>query len=201
VSVSRARALLAEAAGERVRSERHLLVAAALREALAHEPVVVGGTAQDMYTGGVYRETDLDLCGWLEAEEEALLLTELGFVREGRHLTHVASKVAVEFPESEIHGDRSRVVRKEVRPGALVAIIGVEDLYLDRIRQATAPLDPSVDDISAKAALAIAIASFEGIDWAYVVAQIRATEEHDPPLGARMRKVHERIRRKVLRLL
>lgn len=201
MSVSRAEALLAEAATEPVRSERHLLVAAALREVLAHEPVVVGGTAQDVYTGDVYRETDLDLCGWLDPEEESLLATELGFAREGRHLVHLASNVAVEFPESEIQGDESRIMRRQVRPGALVAIIGVEDLYLDRIRQATASLDPGTDGISAKAALAVAIASFEQIDWRYVGGRIRETEERDPHLGTRMRKVHERVRRKVLRLI
>lgn len=201
MSVSRAEALLAEAATEPVRTERHLLVAAALREALAHEPVVVGGTAQDVYTGDMYRETDLDLCGSLEPGEEGLLRTELGFVREGRHLVHAASNVAVEFPESQIQGDASRIMRKEVRPGAIVAIIGVEDLYLDRIRQATAPLDEGADDINARAALAVAIASFEQIDWRYVAGQIRETEERDPHLGTRMRKVHERVRRKVLKLL
>lgn len=201
MSVSRAKALLAEAATEPVRSERHLLVAAALREALAHEPVVVGGTAQDVYTGDVYRETDLDLCGWLDPGEESLLTTELGFVRDGRHLVHLASNVAVEFPESVIQGDQARIVRKEVRSGAIVAIIGVEDLYLDRIRQATTPLETSVDDISAKAALAVAIASFEQIDWRYVGGRIRETEKQDPLLGTRMRKIHERVRRKVLKLV
>ena len=75
------------------------------------------------------------------------------------------------------------------------------NLYLDRIRQATTPLDPSVDDINVKAALAVAIASFEQIDWRYVSGQIRGTEERDPHLGSRMRKVHERVRRQVLRLL
>lgn len=198
MNVSKAKALLAEAEDEQGRTRRHLLVAAALREVLAREPVVVGGTAQDLYTGDVYRETDLDLVGWLTREEELLLIAHLGFVREGRHLSHLASKVAVEFPESKLAGDEARIRHLEVQPGSSVAIISIEDLYLDRVRQATATPTPSPSDVNVNAALAIALASFEDVDWDYVSQHIRETEKGNPSLGKRMRKIHNRIRRKAL---
>lgn len=136
MNVSRAEELLRLADAQEVRLERHLLVAAALREVLAHEPVVVGGTAEEFYTVDEYHETDLDLCTWLSSQEEAFL-SDLGFEQRGRHWVHQTSKVAVEFPESRIAGDETRIRRESVESG-VVAIIGVEDLYLDRVRQATA---------------------------------------------------------------
>jgi hypothetical protein len=104
VSVSRAETLLERASRERDRLLRHLLVAAALREVLEVEPVVVGGTAEEFHSGAPYHETDLDVCGELRGDEPALLRS-LGFRRRGRHWFHDASKVAVEFPDTRIDGD------------------------------------------------------------------------------------------------
>lgn len=174
---------------------RHLLVAAALREVLATEPIVVGGTAQDLYTGEAYVQTDLDVCGWLSDEEQRLLTEELGFVEEGRHFFHEASKVAVEFPESRIDGDESRILRTPIADG-LAAIIGVEDLYVDRVRQATAT--PDDESLSSRSALAIALAAYDEIDWEYVANRIEDTERTDPHLGRPMRRIHKRVRRKML---
>src|SRR2546423_10090694 len=135
VNDSKARQLLVQAAAEGDRLTRHLLVAAALREVLAQEPIVVGGTAEELYTAAGYHETDLDLVGWLTKAEEQLV-ADLGFVKWVRHWVHEASKVPVEFPESRLAGDESRVQRRRVGNGTF-AVIGVDDLYLDRGRQAT----------------------------------------------------------------
>jgi len=198
VSVSRARELLAHAGVEPDRLQRHLLVAAALREVLSREPIVVGGTAEDLYTGDVYVETDLDLCGWVSPEENGLL-RDLGFTRRGRHWFHASSKIAVEFPEPRIDGDEARVVRRAVGSG-IAAVIGVDDLYLDRIRQATAD-ERNADSEAARAALAVAVASYEEIDWRYVERSIEATEKDNPLLGQPMRTVHSRVRRRLLSAL
>jgi len=198
VSVSRANDLLARAANEANRTERHLLVAAALREILDREPVVVGGTAEDLYTGDVYRETDLDLCGWVTVDEEPIL-RKLGFVRDGRHWVHTPSKVAVEFPESEIDGDEACVLRRPTG-GGIAAVIGVDDLYLGRIRQATAD-DRASDGRSARAGLAVALAAYDEIDWRYVERVIGKAEHDDPLLGKPMREVHKKIRRRLLSAL
>jgi len=130
VSVSRAETLLAQAAAERVRLRRHLLVAAALREVL---------------------------CGWVTAEERRVLRA-LGFRRRGRHWFDDASKVAVEFPDSLIEGDEGRVERVKVSSGT-AAIIGVDDLYLDRLRQATT--QTSEESIEFRSALAVPAGALE----------------------------------------
>lgn len=198
MSASRAEALLAAAGDERDRLRRHLLVAAALRDLLEVEPVVVGGTAEEFHSGAPYHETDLDLCGWLQ-EREPGTLQEIGFRRQGRHWVHEASKVAVEFPESRIDGDESRIERVRVGRGT-AAIIGVDDLYVDRLRQATAPFRPE-GSVEFHSALAVAAGAFDRIDRRYVLRRIRYIERSDPPLGRQMRALDTRIRRRVRRAL
>ena len=197
MNVSSAEELLRLASVEEVRLTRHLLVAAALRELLSAEPIVVGGTAEEFYTADEYHETDLDVCAWLSPKEETLL-GDLGFERRGRHWVHLASKVPVEFPEARIDGDETRVRREQIGVGH-AAIIGVEDLYLDRIRQAT--MDPKSDTVSFHSALAIGAAAFEVIDWTYVEGRIRSTVDADPVLGRLMTDIDRRVRRKIRKTL
>lgn len=197
MNVSKARRLLSEAAAARRRLQRHLLVAAALGEVLEQEPIVVGGTAEEFHTAALYHETDLDLVSHV-GKGEASVLERLGFQKHGRHWFHRASKVAVEFPESRLDGDLRRVYRRRVRSGS-VAIIGVDDLYLDRVRQATA--NPTAGSIEYNSALAVGSAAHDRIDWRYVVGRIRATEESDPSLGREMRTIDNRIRRAVRKSL
>jgi hypothetical protein len=193
VNVSKAQELLAEAAVEKKRLDRHLLVAAALREVLAHEPIVVGGTAEELYTAAEYHETDLDLVGWL-SNEEIRVLGDLGFKKWGRHWFHEPSKVAVEFPEAHLAGDPSRVSRRKLRGGE-VAIIGVDDLYLDRVRQATAYRDEGSSEF--RSAVAVGVSAYDRIDWRYVSRHIRETRESDAALGKLMSQLDSKVRRKV----
>lgn len=193
MNVSRAEELLIEAGAKKSRLRRHLLVAAALREVLGEEPIVVGGTAQEFYTRLDYHETDLDLVGWLSKEEEALLI-RLGFERMGRHWFHEPSKVAVEFPGGRLAGEASRVHRRKLGKGT-VALIGVDDLYLDRIRQATA--SPRESSTEFRSAVAVGLAASELIDWRYVDRHLRATRQSDPPLGKAMNRIDSAVRKRI----
>ena len=197
MNVSRAKRLLRLASAENDRLRRHLLVAAALRDVLSNDPIVVGGTAEEFWTADEYHETDLDLCVPLMPDDEALL-ARLGFVRIGRHIRKPGVNVAVEFPESHIEGDESRTVEESVGEGS-ARIIGLDDLYLDRIRQATV----SEDDhrVEFRSALAVAAAGFDRIDWRYVSKAITRTVDHDRFLGERMRNVDRRVRRRVRRAM
>jgi hypothetical protein len=190
VSASNARRLLDLATAEGDSLRRHLLVAAALREVLQREPVVVGGTAEEFHTAAVYHETDLDLVGWLTSDDRRAV-RELGFRKRGRHWFHEASKVAVEFPESVLDGDEARVVRTHIHRGT-AAVIGLDDLYLDRIRRATVSQSERTTEF--RSALAVAATTFDRIDWRYVERRIRATVERDPRLGVAMRGVDRRVR-------
>lgn len=168
-------------------------MAAALRSVLQTEPVVVGGTAEEFQSGAPYHETDLDVCG-VVSERERETLRSLGFRKRGRHWFHEPSQVAVEFPDGRIDGDVDRIERVNVGRGT-AAIIGVDDLYLDRLRQATAPLSDVESTVEFHSALAVATGAFERIDRRYVLGRIRAIEETDARMGASMRRLDSRIRR------
>jgi hypothetical protein len=193
VNGSRAEALLAKAATERNRLRRHLLVAAALTEVLEREPVVVGGTAEEMQAGSPYHETDLDLCGVVKHAERAKLRA-LGFRKDGRHWVHAASDVAVEFPDERIDGEEDRIDRIRLG-GGTAAIIGVDDLYLDRLRQASAPISNVEGSTEFHSALAVATGAFERIDRRYVLRRIREIRRRERRVGERMRALDSRIMR------
>jgi hypothetical protein len=159
---------------------------------------VVGGTAEELHSGAPYHVTDLDVCGRLRPGEPDVL-RDAGFRRRGRHWVHEASDVAVEFLDVMIDGDEARIERIRVGSGT-AAVIGVDDLYLDRLRQATAPLAPE-ESVEFRSALAVAAGAFDRIDRRYVLRRIRALERSDPPLGRRMRALDSRIRRQVRREL
>ena len=192
----KAQSLLASAGRERNRLRRHLLVAAALREILSSEPVVVGGTAEEFWTADEYHETDLDICVSLRESGERELRAA-GFRPDGRHWVREDIAVAVEFPDSKIDGDPDRTILTPVGTGA-ARIIGVDDLYIDRLMQATMRED--VEGIEFHSALAVAAACFEQIDWVYVRKRITSKQESEPAVGVAMRKLDSTIRRRVRRL-
>jgi hypothetical protein len=83
--------------------------------------------------------------------------------------------------------------------GGTVAMIGVDDLYLDRLRQSTAnTIDTSVEF---RSALAVAAGAFEWIDRRYVLRRIRDIERREPSVGRLMRNLDSRIRRRVRAVL
>jgi hypothetical protein len=193
VTASRAKALLRDATRTEDRLERHLRVAAALREVLSREPVVVGGTAEEFQSGAPYHETDLDVCG-VVTEAERATLRSLGFRKRGRHWYHDGSHVAVEFPDDRIDGDEDRIEHVSVGRGE-AAIIGVDDLYVDRLRQATAPISNVESSVEFHSAVAVATGAFERIDRRYVLRRIREIERREGRIGSRMRVLDSRIRR------
>ncbi len=200
-AMARARRLLGRAADcdpgdEDERLRRNLLIAAAMNEVLPVEVVVAGGTAEDFWTADSYHETDVDLVTRSLDNDDKAVLAQLGFLHEGRHWVHQASGVPVEIPEATLKGDVDRIHREDLDPG-VVAIIGVEDLYLDRIRQSTMfPEDETLETY--KSALAIGAANYDYLDWDYVDNAVDTDGEVSPVL---MRMIETRARRAIRRRL
>jgi hypothetical protein len=149
---------------------------------------VVGGTAEEYWAGGEYHPTDLDLCpepstGDLKA------LTKLGLRKRGRHWTREDLPVAVEFPGSGDDIERTVVVRVA---GVEVQIISCEDLYLDRLRQAT--ISWPREDVSFDSAVAIALTNYRSLDWDYVRDQVKAAASTNKKIGTLMAAVNRRVR-------
>lgn len=196
MTVSKAEQLLKRAAREQNRLRRHLLVAAALGESLPHDVIVVGGTAEEYWTSDSYHETDLDVCASILPSDRKTL-ERLNFEKEGRHWYHPGVRVAVEFPDSAIDGDPTRSVLVRVPGGSAARIIGVDDLYIDRLRQAT--MNEGPEDVHFHSTLAIAAACFDVIDWRYVRSRMQAIERNDRLVGSAMKRINKVIRRRARR--
>lgn len=90
-------------------------------------PVLVGGAAVELYTGGAYTTSDLDFVGELP-ESVAARLLGAGFERRGRHWVHEAGKVFLELPGRQLapaaepmRVELGRVEVLTVAPEALLA--------------------------------------------------------------------------------
>jgi hypothetical protein len=198
VSDSKARELLELASSEPERLKRHLLLAAALSEVLVHEPIIVGGTAEEYWTEAEYHETDLDLVAPLSRKDEETL-KRLGFKKAGRHWERPGLAAVVEFPEPVLDGSEDRTVLLSVGPGH-ARIIGLDDLYLDRLRQAT--INEAIEGVEFHSALAVAAARIEEIDWKYVTKRLQdILQREGDRVGGGMKRINSRIRRRVLRAM
>jgi hypothetical protein len=93
-------------------------------------PILVGGGAVELYTGGAYRTGDLDFVGSVPPEVAARL-EEAGFRRQGRHWLHEDGEVFIELPGSTLGtGERSATLR---RGRTQVLLVSPEDLVVDRL--------------------------------------------------------------------
>lgn len=159
--------------------------------------MVVGGTAEEFWGGHEYHETDLDLVGRLTPRHRASLQA-LGFERRGREWIRAGTPFVIEFPDTRIDGDDERIETTRVGGGS-VRIIGLDDLYIDRLKQATA--NESQEDVHFQSALAVAASRYDDINWAYVSSRIAATLKSEPLVGQAMRRRNSRIRSRARRAL
>jgi hypothetical protein len=101
-----------------------------LYEKESSRPILVGGAAVELYTGGAYTTGDLDFVGHVPSRV-AQALEEAGFRREGRHWVHRASETFLELPGSSLEPDEgaARIVLEDSE----VTVIRPEDLIVDRL--------------------------------------------------------------------
>jgi hypothetical protein len=170
--------------------DQRLLVAAAMSAVMSPPPIVVGGTAEEFWTGDEYHPTDLDLIPGPSKADQSALRT-LGFRKEGRHWVRKHIPIATEFPHDETFEVR-RTFDVKIGSG-MVKIIGVDDLYLDRLGQSTSTM--KVEDQHFSSLIAVALTNWEKLDWRYIETRIKETVEAKPALGDSMRTMHRRCRR------
>jgi hypothetical protein len=93
-------------------------------------PVLVGGAALELFTGGVYITGDLDFVGTVPSNVEDAL-TEAGFGLFGRHWIHQEERVSVVFQDKSLERGGRSVERYFGIYRVLV--ISPEDLLIDRL--------------------------------------------------------------------
>ncbi len=94
------------------------------------KPVLVGGAAVELYTGGAYTTGDLDFVGTVPPPV-AERLKEVGFKQRGRHWVHDAEEIFIEFPSSGLDGGEEPIVL-EVE-GERLLVVEPEALVADRL--------------------------------------------------------------------
>jgi hypothetical protein len=194
-SLARAEEILHRAASSPPIDQR-LLIVAAFREVFSMTPVLVGGGAEAYWMSEVYRPTDIDICPRPSRRDERMLRA-LGFSRAGRHWVRSDLLYGIEFPG--VGQDIRRTV--EVQLGdATAVVISCEDLYLDRLRQATMTAETSHRHF--KDAVAVLLTQWEAIEWDYVgsrLHEIAAAE--DALVGNAMRAMHPKVTNEARSLL
>lgn len=172
---------------------QRLLLAAAMTKLLSREPIVVGGTAEEYWAGGEYHPTDLDLCPQ-PSPSDLKALASVGLSKSGRHWIRDDLPVAVEFPGSG--DDIERTIALKVG-GVSILMISCEDLYLDRVRQATVSWPR--EDVSFDAALELALTNYVTMDWDYVRRRLRQSASAARRVGSLMVSVSRRVRSRARR--
>lgn len=137
--------LEAELEGVADQLERRLRFVAVLTAACVargwQPPVVVGGHALEVYTGGGYATVDIDLVSMSEPLEA--ILGEWGFERSGRHWIDAPLGLVVEAPGSRLDpGEREHLTAVRTESGTAY-LIGIENLIIDRLNSC---VHWSVDD-------------------------------------------------------
>ena len=90
------------------------------------------GSAVSFYTGGTYLSRDVDLITSASTQVLGELLTGLGFERRDGTWVHAETDVIVDFQAPPLAGDPERVTQVQTDDGP-VAVIGIEDLLVDRL--------------------------------------------------------------------
>jgi predicted nucleotidyltransferase len=94
-------------------------------------PIVVGGSAVDFYTEGIFPSYDIDLIGSRKVIGE-ILERKFGFNRSGRHWINEQIGIFVEVPGDRLAGNLDKVTTIKVNE-LKVYVIGIEDLIIDRM--------------------------------------------------------------------
>ncbi|CAG0958672.1 MAG: hypothetical protein MPEBLZ_03001 [Candidatus Methanoperedens nitroreducens] len=95
------------------------------------QPIVVGGSAVDFYTEGIYPSYDIDLVSDRKVIGE-ILEHVFDFKQSGKNWINEQIGLYVEVPGSHLAGDKDKVMTIKIE-NLKVYVIGIEDLIIDRL--------------------------------------------------------------------
>lgn len=94
-------------------------------------PVLVGGGAVELYTGGAYTTGDLDFVGAEPGPGVERELRDAGFERHGRHWIHEGAEIFIELPASAL--DEGAGVDEIQVEDLRVKVLAPEAVLVDRL--------------------------------------------------------------------
>jgi len=95
------------------------------------QPIVVGGSAVDFYTEGIYPSHDIDLVSNRKIIGE-ILENVFNFKQRGKNWINEKIGLSVEIPDSHLAGDKDKVTLIKIE-NLKIYVIGIEDLIIDRL--------------------------------------------------------------------
>jgi predicted nucleotidyltransferase len=162
-------------ADERDPIRKRMLALALLTHRLAEdglEPVLVGGAALELYTGGGYATKDVDLALPSSPEVDAAF-ADLGFAKEGRYWYREDLDLLFEAPApADLPGEDAPRTVVEIE-GLRAVVLGVEDLLIDRLRAAV----HWHSEEDRRWARRLALLHSDRLDWGYLRAKLEAVPE------------------------
>jgi hypothetical protein len=96
------------------------------------KPIVVGGSAVDFYTEGIYSSYDIDLVSNKRKIIGEILENLFNFKPRGRHWINEQIGLSVEIPDNNLAGDMDKLTVIRIK-NLKVYVIGFEDLIIDRL--------------------------------------------------------------------
>jgi hypothetical protein len=167
------------------RPERNLWFGALLADVSGERIVIVGGSAIEVYTSGLYVSADIDVVGDRSGIIEAL--EGWGFRKEGRLWTRKELDLWVDPVGRFYTGDKRRL-REVVTPYGPVGLASVEDLIAKRLIELKVwPVGAT--DLFGQA-VALASEYDHVIDWDYV-AKVARRERADDLVPELRRRIAE----------
>jgi len=97
-------------------------------------PIVVGGEALEIYTQGAYTTGDIDLKTPLKITED--VLSEWNFIKRGRTWFNESLDLYVDLLGETLDEGKDaekRTERVEIEEGAVIRVLSIEDLIIDRL--------------------------------------------------------------------
>ena len=170
--------------------EKNLWLGALLAKETASTIVIVGGSAIEVYTSGMYVSGDVDLVGPRQAI--ILALERWGFRRESRLWSRSDLGLWVDPVGQRYTGDVRRL-REVSTPHGPVRLASVEDLIAKRLIEVK--VWPRAGTELFDQAVALAAEYREDIDWDYLTLVVSREQAGDlvPELRRRVVRVGSRV--------
>ncbi|OUL09459.1 hypothetical protein B0533_04650 [Sedimentibacter sp. SX930] len=118
--------------------DRNIRVAGIIRDYLAKkyhaEVIVTGGLSVEYYTDGGYTTQDIDMITQSQRELE-IILTDLGFMRDGKYWVHDPLEIVIEVVASvPFDGVYKPTLKAATKDGFSVNFVDINDILMDRVR-------------------------------------------------------------------
>ncbi len=154
--------------------ERNLWLGALLARETAVDVVIVGGSAIEVYTSGMYVSGDIDIVG--DRGSIISALEQWGFHREGRLWSRPDLRLWVD-PVGRGYAGDVRKLREVSTPYGPVRLASVEDLIANRLIEVKAW--PRAGTEMFDQAVVLAAEYGPDVDWNYVTGVARREEADD----------------------